>query len=580
MIKNFLLLSDEAWRNMKKSLIASTISHFSMVLLSMVTSFAFLEILQPFIGGATDWNRLWLIFGAGCIAALIIYLLHVWEYNLTYLSGNCASAEKRISVAEQMRALPLSFFEHKNLTELANNIMSDCAQIETGFTSLIPSLIGNVISIAFTCLMLSLFDWRMSLAVFITLPISAGLILLSTKWQKKIAAKHYDTGLKMDAVMQEYLEGIKVTKAFGLLGSSYQDLEAASGEMRRVNLSTEIMAGSLVSFSLIILRLGTPITIYAGIHLLTSGTLEPIYLLFFLLLSTRIYGSLAAPLSMWGDIVFSGVALSRLRNLYQHPVMDGSLAVEIPSEEISFNNVSFSYLQGENALNHVSFTIPQGKVTALVGPSGSGKSTVGRMSARFWDADSGEITIGGINVKQIAPELLLSHVSFVFQDVVLFNDTIFNNISIGKKNASREEVWAAAKAANCDSFIKRLPDGYETVIGENGSTLSGGERQRISVARAILKNAPVVILDEATAALDPENEVDIQQALSTLMQGKTTLVIAHRLRTITDADQIIVLDGGEVKESGTHESLLQNAGLYAKMYRIQQKSLGWNVAQS
>lgn len=578
MIRNYLLLSEDAWKNMKKSILASAMTNFSTILLSMVTSFAFWEILKPFLGTAINWNHLWLLFGAGILCAAVIYGLHIREYNLTYISGNCASAEKRISAAEHMRRLPLSFFEHKNLTELANNIMSDCAQIEMGFTSLIPSMAGNIISMIFTCLMLTLFDWRMSLAVFITLPVSFGLMLLATGFQKKIANKYYDTGLQLDAAMQEYLEGIKVTKAFGLLGSSYHDLEQACAEQKRLSLRMEVVAGSMVSVSTIILRIGTPITIYAGVHLLTGGTLDPVPFLFFLLVSTRIYGSLSAPLSMWGDIVYAGVALRRLQNLYEQPVMEGSNQLKVSEDEISFQDVSFSYNKGEPVLNHISFQIPKGKVTALVGPSGSGKSTVSKLAARFWDTDTGSVRIGGIDVRELDPELLLKHVSFVFQDVVLFNDTILANIRIGKKDATHEEVLAAAKAANCDSFITRMPQGYETVIGENGSTLSGGERQRISIARAILKNAPIVILDEATAALDPENEVEIQQALSTLVQGKTALVIAHRLRTITDSDQIIVMDEGRITEQGDHETLLKKAGLYARMFHIQQKSLGWNVA--
>lgn len=325
------------------------------------------------------------------------------------------------------------------------------------------------------------------------------------------------------------------------------------------------------------MRFGTPIAIYVGVKLLTSGNLELVTLLFFLLIATRIYGSLAAPLSMWGEIVYAGVALSRLRELYEQPMMEGREDVNIINHNINFENVYFAYNKGEEVLRNVSFSIPQGAVTALVGPSGSGKSTIARLAVRFWDADAGKITIGDIPENKIAPELLLRSVSFVFQDVVLFNDTVSANIGIGKQGATREEILAAAKAANCDSFVSYMPNGYNTVIGENGSTLSGGERQRISIARAILKNAPVVILDEATAALDPENEVDIQTALSALIQGKTTLVIAHRLRTVTDSDQIIVLKNGGVAEQGNHEELIRNAGLYARMYNIQQKSLGWTV---
>lgn len=577
MIKRFLLLSDDAWKNMKKSILASTVTYFSKILLSMVTAYTFWQILQPYFGGTMDWNNLWLLFGLGIVAAIIIYFLHIWEYNVTYLSGHIASSEKRISVAEQMRKLPLSFFEKKDLTELASNIMSDCAQIETGFTSLIPSLIGNLISSLFTCIMLSLIDWRMSLAIFIMLPVSFGLILATTRFQRQVAKKQYDTGLKMDAAMQEYLEGIKVTKAFGLSGSSYNKLDEVCLEMKHVNLRTEVMAGALSSISTIILRFGTPIAIYVGVKLLTSGNLELVTLLFFLLIATRIYGSLAAPLSMWGEIVYAGVALSRLRELYEQPMMEGREDVNIINHNINFENVYFAYNKGEEVLRDVSFSIPQGAITALVGPSGSGKSTIARLAARFWDADAGKITIGDVPENEIAPELLLRSVSFVFQDVVLFNDTVSANIGIGKQGATREEILAAAKAANCDSFVSYMPNGYNTVIGENGSTLSGGERQRISIARAILKNAPVVILDEATAALDPENEVEIQTALSALIQGKTTLVIAHRLRTVTDSDQIIVLKNGGVAEQGNHEELIRNAGLYARMYNIQQKSLGWTV---
>ncbi|MFV0528346.1 MAG: ABC transporter transmembrane domain-containing protein [Lachnospiraceae bacterium] len=366
MIKRFLLLSDAAWKNMKKSILASTLAHLSLMMLSMVTALVFWQILQPFLGSRVNWPHIWMLLGVGIVAGVIVYLLHLWQYNLTYISGNQASSEKRLGAAEHMRKLPLSFFEKKNLTELAGGIMNDCAQIEMGFTSLIPNLIGDLFSIVLSCVMLSLFDWRMSLAIFITLPVSFGLILATTKLQRSMAAKHYDTTLQMDAAMQEYLEGIKVTKAFGLTGAGYRDLEQACLEMKRINMRTELMAGSLSSVSTIILRFGTPIAIYVGVSLLTAGSLGLVPMLFFLLVATRIYSNLAAPLSKWGDIVYAGVALGRLRDLFEQPVMEGRRDVNIRDYDIRFEDVAFAYNKGEDVLHDVSFTIAQNAVTAIV----------------------------------------------------------------------------------------------------------------------------------------------------------------------------------------------------------------------
>lgn len=375
--------------------------------------------------------------------------------------------------------------------------------------------------------------------------------------------------------IQEYLEGIKIIKSYGLSGERFQTLNKALLAMKKTAIKVELASGILVQCASIILQASLGITIFIGTVLITGGRIELYPLLVLLLFSTQIYGPILSILSQLTSLFHLGTVTKRMRTLLTTPAMEGE-EQDIKDYDIELKQVTFAYGK-EDVIKNVSAKINTGSITALVGPSGSGKSTLAKLIVRFWDVDKGAVTIGGKDLKQIEPEHLMRSVSFVFQDVTLFNDTVFNNIRIGNMNASDDQVVSAAKAAHCDEFIRRLPEGYDTILGENGSTLSGGERQRISIARALLKNAPIILLDEATASLDPENEVLIQQAIARLVEGKTVIMIAHRLRTVVDADQILVLNEGKLVEQGTHKELIEQKGLYSKLFYIQQESLGWSV---
>ena len=375
--------------------------------------------------------------------------------------------------------------------------------------------------------------------------------------------------------IQEYLEGIKIIKSCGLSGSRFSTLDKALQAMRKIAIRVELASGILVQGASLVLQAGLGITIFIGTVLITGGQIELLPLLVLFMFSTQIYGPILAILSQLTSLFHLGTVTNRMRTLLTTPVMEGE-DKDMANYDIELKNVTFGYNR-DDVIKDVSFSIPTGSVTALVGPSGSGKSTISKLIARFWDVRKGQISIGGMDVRTIEPEHLMRCMSFVFQDVTLFNDTVFNNIRVGNMNATEEQVMAAAKAAYCNEFIQRLPDGYQTILGENGSTLSGGERQRISIARALLKDAPIILLDEATASLDPENEVLIQRAIAKLVEGKTVIMIAHRLRTVVDADQIIVLKDGKLVEQGTHGELMKKKGLYEKLYHIQQESLGWTV---
>ncbi|MEA5058765.1 MAG: ABC transporter ATP-binding protein, partial [Candidatus Pelethousia sp.] len=373
-----------------------------------------------------------------------------------------------------------------------------------------------------------------------------------------------------------YLDGIKVVKAFGLSGEKSAALKAALKQMMKEAITFEAIAGTFVTLSSIILQVGIGVVILVGVNLLTAGTLDTVKFLTFTMISTRIYAPILAIFTMLAEVMYFFTSIKRMQQLRDEPPMEGNTGVVLPDCNIEFMNVTFAYNK-EDVIKNMNLILPQGSVTALVGPSGSGKSTISRLIARFWDVNQGQILIGGRNIRDIDPEALMKYMSFVFQDVVLFNDTVINNIRIGKEGATDEEVRAAARIARCDAFIGKMENGYETLIGENGCTLSGGERQRISIARAILKNAPIVLLDEATASIDPENEVLIQEAISELIKGRTVIVIAHRLKTVAGASKIVVLEEGRLTEQGTHDELVAQNGLYAKLWHIQQESLGWSV---
>ena len=575
-LQQALFLSDKGYSDLKKAIFACTLTNLALLLPFCVTVMIFSEILSPFAnGGEIRWNRIWLLWGVGVVSAVLAFLAAKNDYRKTYIASYKESNVTRLRIAEHLRKLPMSFFNTKDLSELTTNMMADCSSMESLLSSTIPPLIANGITVTLTCVLLAFFDWRLALCVFITVPLAFLIIWLSRKRQRKLFARQLDAKLAASGQVQEYLEGMKIIKSCGMSGARFRALDKALLAMKRIAVKVEMAVGVFMSSASMILQAGIGLTIFVGAVLLARGEIDLLPLLMFLLMVTRIYGPILAILANLSSLLNLNVVTERLRTLLSTPAMDGQEKT-VPNGDITLSHVTFAYNE-EAVIKDFSCTISEGSVTALVGPSGSGKSTIAKLIARFWDVQQGTICVGGQDIRSIEPESLMAHLSFVFQDVTLFNDTVMNNIRLGDPQASDDAVIAAAKAAYCDEFVRALPQGYETVLGENGSTLSGGERQRISIARALLKNAPIILLDEATASLDPENEVLVQKALAKLVEGKTVVMIAHRLRTVADADQILVLENGELVEQGTHAALMEKHGLYQRLYAIQQESLGWSV---
>lgn len=575
-LQKVLFLSEKGYKDLKKAVFACTLTNLAILLPFCITVMIFSEILTPVAnGGTVQWNHIWMLWGAGILSAILVFLAAKNDYRKTYIASYQESNATRLRIADHLRKLPMSFFNTKDLSELTTNMMADCSSMESLLSSTIPPLIANGITVTITCILLAFFDWRLALCVFCTVPIAFLIIWLSRKRQIRLFEKQVDAKLKASDQVQEYLEGMKIIKTCGLRGSRFKTLDNALLAMKKIAVKVEMAVGVFMSGASMVLQAGIGITIFVGAILLTRGQIELIPLLMFLLMVTRIYGPILSILANLSSLLNLNVVTNRMRTLLTTPAMAGEEKI-VDNCDIELSHVTFAYNQ-EDVIKDISCKIPQGSIIAFIGPSGSGKSTVIKLIARFWDVQKGKITVGGKDIKTIEPESLMSYMSFVFQDVSLFNDTVINNIRIGNPNASDEQVIAAAKAAYCDEFIREMPDGYQTVLGENGSTLSGGERQRISIARALLKNAPVILLDEATASLDPENEVFVQKAIAKLIEGKTVIMIAHRLRTVADADQILVLEDGKLVERGTHKELMKKKGLYQRLYHIQQESLRWGV---
>ena len=544
MLKKFLNLSEKGEKNCKRAILICTLSNITL----FFPYFIIMQIMQTVIlplstGEQLDTGKLWMLLGFGVLAAAAYWFVYAWEYDKTYTTAYQECTNIRVEVAERMRKLPLSFFNRKDLSEFTTNIMGDCASVEQMISHAVPQVASNAISIAIVSVMLAVYDWRLTLALLVVVPVSIGVVGFSRKLSSVFGERHVKAKLNVSRQTQEYLDGIKVVKAFGLSGEKSAALHNSLKDMMRESMKFEGIAGSFVTLASMILQVGIGIVILVGVNLLTSKSVDAVTFLTFAMISTRIYAPILAILTMTAEMMYFSISSKRMQALRQEPIMDGNTDVKLPNCNIEFKNVTFAYNK-ENVIKDMNITLPQNAVTALVGPSGSGKSTISRLIARFWDVNSGEVLIGGKNIRGIDPEALMKYMSFVFQDVVLFNDTVINNIRIGKEGAPDEEVRSAAKIARCDDFINKMESGYDTLIGENGCTLSGGERQRISIARAILKDAPIVLLDEATASLDPENEVLIQEAISALIQNRTVIVIAHRLKTIAGANKIVVLEIG------------------------------------
>lgn len=507
---------------------------------------------------------------AGCVIILVVFgVVFFLQYNSSFFTTYRESEHRRINIAEKLRTLPLSFFGKKDLADLTSTILGDCTVLEHNFSHVMPQFFGAMISTVLIAISLFFFDWRMALAALWVLPIALIIVGCSGNVQRGISRRKRNVAIAQADGLQEYLETIKDLKSYNAEESYLDGLKGRITALEKESFKAELGTAVFVVSASCILRFGIGTVALVGSVLLCSGKLDVLTFLMFILVVSRIYEPMQGTLMNLAAVIAQDVNVERMNEITDYPVQKGSDELDVKSYDIEFSNVSFSYDKNEKVLCDISFTAKQGEVTALIGPSGGGKSTVSKLAARFWDVDGGSIRLGGKDISQVDPEKLLSAYSIVFQDVILFDNTIMENIRIGRKGATDEEVMQAAREAQCDEFISRLPDGYQTVIGENGSVLSGGERQRISIARALLKDAPVVLLDEATASLDAENETYIQEAISRLIKNKTVIIIAHRMRTVSGADKIVVIDGGHVAETGKPSELIKKNGIYARMVRLQ-----------
>ena len=500
---------------------------------------------------------------------LVMYITNYVQYNCNYLNTYKESAVRRITLAERMRKLPLSYFGKKDLSDLTTRIMRDCATIESSFSHYYPEFTASLISTVIIAIALIAFNWRMGLAAVWVLPISILIVALSGRAQNKFNKRKLQADLATTEGIQEYLECMRDLRSCNASDRYLQGLGGKIDKAESHHIAAELGVAVFVVSAQLLLKFGIVTTALAGGVLLANGQLTALTFFMYLMVVSRVYDPMGNSLQNLAAIISCRVNIGRMQEIYSTPLQEGSKNFFPANYNVTFDNVRFAYNDGEQVLDGVSFTANQGEITALIGPSGGGKSTVARLAARFWDIQGGKITVGGIDISRVDPETLLGSYSIVFQDVTLFNNSVKENIRIGKKGATDEEVLAAAEAAQCTEFINRLPQGMDTNIGENGSKLSGGERQRISIARALLKDAPIVLLDEATASLDVENETHLQRAISRLIKDKTVIVIAHRMRTVAGANKLVVLDGGKVAEQGTPAQLEKLGGTYARMKALQ-----------
>ena len=604
MLQRFFALSDAGTRNLRLSITLGVIINlFIMVPLGLS-----LYVLQYFLARIMQEGfhalNVWAVAAAGAAFIVVLFILEKLKYGRTYNGAYEEAANVRISLAESLRKLPLSYFGRQDLSYLTSTLLNDVTIIEELLSNAVPEMFSGIISILIAAGLLAFLDWRMTIALFIFAFAGFFIIVGCRKLSEK---KMKSVIVRKDAVydsLQQMIDNIKVLKASDKKAAYVQQLKDDITETTSVALKSEAAIGALIFGCSTLIRFGFPLVISYGAYLLSQGRIELLTYIIFLLVSCRIFDPLTTVFMLLGEFFFMLIAVERKQSIVNYPKQTGSETFNPNGYDICYDDVSFSYTEpngkgisnigesaagnshnaggtandgGEDTVSGISFTAKQGEITALVGHSGCGKSTIARLAARFWDASSGTVSIGGVDVSTVEPETLLGAFSIVFQDVVLFNDTVYNNILIGNRNATKEQVLAAAKAAQCESFIEKLPQGYDTEIGENGYTLSGGERQRLSIARALLKDAPIILLDEATAALDPENETLIQHAIGTLIKGKTVIVIAHRLRTVENADKIIVLNKGTIAETGTHTELIAKGGIYREMYRLQRESESWSA---
>lgn len=570
-------LSDQGAKDLFKAIVYSVLANISLMLPVALLAIVLNAMLPVALGMEDKTAGLAWYTAAGIIILVIIFIFHYLQYTKAYIGTYEESERRRITLAEKLRTLPLGFFHERDLADLTSTIMGDCASFEHAFSHTVPQFFGALISTAIVCIVLLIMNWKMGLALLWVAPVAFAIVLLSRKWQEKLGKKYMTERMNLSEGIQECLETVQDIKACNQENTYLKKLDAKMDIAEKAQISSEMVSASLVTTGQMILRLGLVTVIVVGSSLILHGKISLFTYILYLIAASRLYDPLSGAMANMAELFGANLQVNRLKEIQEYPLESGQKDYHTKGYDVTFDHVKFSYEEGKPVLKDVSFTAKQGQVTALVGPSGGGKSTVAKLAAKFYDLDGGKITLGGVDIAKLDSVALMKDFSIVFQDVVLFNNTIMENIRVGRKGASDTDVIAAAKAAKCHEFIENLPQGYQTVIGENGSTLSGGECQRLSIARALLKDASVILLDEATASLDVDSETQIQEAISELVSGKTVLVIAHRMRTIEAADQIVVLDKGVVAEKGNHDTLMKKNGLYRKLVDLQTEAANWKL---
>ena len=572
LMKRFAL-TEKGAADMAKAILSVTLSNIALMT-PVWLLFAFTgDYLDSTAGGR--WMY-YLLFAAACL--VLIFLPNYWQYNATFFATYIESGKRRISLAEKLRKLPLSFFGKKDLADLTNTIMADAETLEHASSHQIPQFYGSLASTILICIGLFFYKWEMALAAVWPIPIAIFIVAASRKVQTHFIRRQSESKVRLNDAVQEFIETSRDLKSCNAENAYLAELDGRINDVEKKAIGAELGQAAFIISAQLILKIGIGTVAVAGSALLLQGRLNVMEFFSFLLVASRLYEPMSGNLINLGMLNLLTVPVSRMNEITACPEQTGTTDFHPDGYDICFENVAFSYDQDKTVLKNVSFTAKQNQVTALVGPSGGGKTTVSRLAARFWDVSSGRITIGGQDISGIDPETLLGVYSIVFQDVKLFNNSILENIRVGKKEATDSEVLAAARLANCDEFALKLPQGYDTVIGENGSELSGGERQRISIARAFLKDAPIILLDEASASLDVENETVIQEALSRLIRNKTVIVIAHRMRTVSGADKIVVLSDGTIAEEGRPSDLFaREDSAFRRMAQLQNASAEWSI---
>lgn len=565
-------LSRRGAKDLIKGVVACTLQDISFM---FPVTLLYLFVKDLLANNLKDKTLFYVIGAIVCL--IIVFTITLWQYNSTFLATYVETGTRRITLAEKLRKIPLSFFSKKDLADLTSTIMADCTYLETAFSHFIPPFAGSMISTVIIAISLLFFNVKMAIASLWVLPVAIIIVVSTAKVQQKLTQKSMDAKMDTANGIQECIDTIADLKSNNAEKRYLVSLDDKIDNVEKRALKGEFGTAVFVSCAQMVLKLGIATTALAGSTLLIKGEIDVLTFFVFLLLVSRLYDPMQAALQNLAAIISTKTNVDRMNEILDHDVQSGDSKLTNNGYDITFDNVSFSYNNNEKVLDNVSFTVKQGEITALVGPSGGGKTTVSRLAARFWDATSGNITVGGMNISNVEPETLLSLYSIVFQDVTLFNTSVAENIRLGKKGATDEEVLVAAKLANCDEFVQKLANGYDTEIGENGCNLSGGERQRISIARAFLKNAPIILLDEATASLDVENETLIQTALSKLIENKTVIVIAHRMRTVENADKIVVLSDGKIAECDTPDKLMQKDSIFKHMTELQTASQNWTI---